>query len=128
MQNENYSAGSLGETSVVAGQAKDLARSGAEQVKQIGRTTKERALREIDSRRQIVASEVEKLAGTLEKQSSGSEAAPVLDFVASGARRLATGLKENTAEQLLQAISRNPVAILGGTFALGFFVTRLFKA
>lgn len=128
MQDRNFSAGSTGETSAAAGQAKDLARTGAEQVKQIGRTTKERALREIDSRRQSFAGEVDKLAGTLEKQSSGSQAAPVLDFIASGARRLATGLKDNTAEQLLQAVSRNPVAILGGTFALGFLVTRLFKA
>lgn len=129
-QNENISAArNGGETSAAAGQAKEIARAGTQQVKEIGQTTKERALREIDSRRESIASEVEKLAGTLENQRGESQAAgPVLELAASTARRLSTALRDNTAEQLLQSASRNPVAILAGTFALGFFATRLFKA
>lgn len=128
-QNENISVGrNGGETSAVAGQAKEIARAGTEQVMQIGQTAKDRALREIDSRRKGFASEVEKLAGTLESQRVGSEAGPILDFAASAARRLSGALRDNSAEQLLQSASRNPVAILAGTFALGFFATRLFKA
>lgn len=129
-QNEIFSQGTTGQQgSAVAGQAKELARTGTEQVKQLGQTTKDRALREIDSRRESFAGEFEKLAGTLEDQRGQSEAAgPVLDLAASAARRLSTALRDNSAEQLLQSVGRNPVAILGGTFALGFLVTRLFKA
>lgn len=130
MQNENFRAVQPGKDgSAAAGQAKELARTGTEQVKELGKTAKERTLREIDSRREGVAAEIEKLAGTLEAQSGGSQTmGPVVEYAASAARRLSTALKDNSAEQLLQAVTRNPVAILGGTFALGFFVTRLFKA
>ena len=128
-QNTNDLAGRIGDqASTAAGQAKELARVGTQQVKEITQTTRERALREIDSRRKSFAGEVEKLAGTLESQSGGSQAGPVLDLAASAARKLSTALKDNTAEQLLQSAARSPVAILAGTFALGFFVTRLFKA
>ena len=128
-QNQNLGPGNGAESSAVAGQAKELARAGTEQVKQISRTTRERALREIDSRREGFAGEIEKLADTLEDQSRGSQAAgPVLDVVASTARKLSSALRDNSAEDLLRAVSRNPMAVLGGTFALGFLVTRLFKA
>ena len=130
MQNENSrTVRPGGEGSAAAGQAKELARTGTEQAKEIGKTAKERALREIDSRRESFASEIEKLAGTLETQGGGKQAmGPVMEYAASAARRFSTVLKNNSAEQLLQTAARNPVAILGGTFALGFFVTRLFKA
>ena len=130
MQNENFRAERLGDGgSSATGQAKALARTGTEQAKEIGKTARERALREIDSRRENFAGEIEKLAGTLETQGSGNQAVgPVMEYAASAARRLSTALKDNSAEQLLQSVARNPVAILGGTFALGFFVTRLFRA
>ncbi len=125
----NDLAGRIGDqASTAAGQAKELARVGTQQVKEITQTTRERALREIDSRRESIASEVEKLAGTLENQRGGGQAGPVIDLAASAARKLSTALKDNTAEQLLRSATRNPVAVLAGTFALGFFVTRLFKA
>ena len=128
-QNENFPAAGIGEqSSAVTAQAKDLARTGAEQAKQISQTAKERAFREIDSRREVFASEIDKIAGTLEQQGVGSQAGPVIDYAASAARRLSNALRDNSAEQLLRTISRNPVAVLGGTFALGFIVTRLFKA
>ncbi|MFN2548713.1 MAG: hypothetical protein ABR567_14905 [Myxococcales bacterium] len=118
-----------GDGSAVADQARELARAGTEQVKQIGQTAKDRAFREIDAKRERFASEVEKLAGTLESQRDGSEAAgPILDLAASAARRLSTALKDRSAEELLQGVAKNPVAILAGAFALGFVATRLFKA
>ena len=129
MQNENLRAVQPGGDSSAAGQARELARTGTEQAKEIGKTARERALREIDSRRETFAAEIEQLAGTLESQGGGNQAVgPVIEYAASAARRFSTALKDNSAEQLLQAVARNPVAILGGTFALGFFVTRLFKA
>ena len=116
------------EGSLVAGQAKELARTSTKQAKEIGQTTKERALREIDTRRQRFASEVEELAGTLESHRGQSEAAgPVLDLAATAARRLSTALRDRSAEELFQGVARNPVAILAGSFALGFLATRLFK-
>ncbi|MCA1826485.1 MAG: hypothetical protein LC689_06040 [Myxococcales bacterium] len=118
-----------GDGSAVADQARELARAGTEQVKQIGQTAKDRAFREIDAKRERFASEVEKLAGTLESQRDGSEGAgPILDLAASAARRLSTALKDRSAEELLQGVAKNPVAILAGAFALGFVATRLFKA
>lgn len=116
-------------SSAVAGQAKEIARTSTRQVKQIGEEARGRALREINTRRQGFASEVEKLAGTLESQSAKSEGAgPILDLAATAARRLSATLNDHSAEELLRTVSRNPVAILAGTFALGFFATRLFKA
>lgn len=128
--NESISGARIAsQPSTVAGQAKEIAMAGSQQVKEIGQTTKERAFREIDSRRESIAKEVEKLAGTLETQRSESQSAgPVLDLAATAARRLSTALRENSAEALLQGATRNPVAVLAGTFALGFFVTRLCKA
>ena len=129
MQNENFRTLQPAKDGSAAGQAKELARTGGEQVKEIGKTAKERALREIDSRREGVAGEIEKLATTLETQGEGKQAiGPVMEYAASAARRVSTALKDNSAEQLLQTVARNPVAILGATFALGFVVTRLFKA
>jgi hypothetical protein len=116
-------------TSAVAEQAKELARSSTEQVKEIGQTTKERALREIDTKRVRLADEVEKLAGVLERHSNESESAvPILDVAATAARRLSTVMKDRSSQELLQGVARNPVAILAGCFALGFLTVRLFKA
>ena len=112
-----------------AGQARDLARTSTQQVKELSQTTKQRALREIDGKRHTLAGEVEKLASALEGQGGDSEiAGPALQFAASGARRFASALRENTAEQLLQSATRNPTAVLAGTFAIGFLATRLFRA
>jgi hypothetical protein len=116
-------------TSVVTEQAKEIARAGTEQVKEIGQTTKERALREIDTRRMRIAGEVEKLAGTLERHGSESETAmPIFDLAATAARTLSGAMRDRSTEELLQRVARNPMAILAGSFALGFFTIRLFRA
>jgi hypothetical protein len=127
-QNENYGAGGFGTDGSAAGNAKEIARAGTQQVKELGQTTKERAFREIDTKRESFASEVEKLAGTLENQRGESEVAgPVLQLAASAARRLSTMMRDHSAEELLQQVMRNPTAVLAGTFALGFVATRILK-
>jgi len=112
----------------VAGQAKEMARTGTEQMKELGSSAKERARREIDSRRERLASEVEKLAGVLENQRGESEVAgPLIDVASSAARRLSSTLRERSADDLLRGLARSPGAILAGSFAIGFLATRLFK-
>ena len=114
--------------SPVADQAKEVARASTEQVKELGQTARERARREIDARRERFAGEVEKLAGVLEKEGNDSEVAgPVMGLAASAARRLSTTLRDRSAEELFRSVSRNPAAILAGSFALGFLAIRLFK-
>lgn len=116
-------------SSPVADQAREVARAGTEQVKEITQSAKERAKREIESRRERIASEVDKLAGALEKQGGDSEVAgPIIDLAASAARKLSTTLHDHSAEDLFQGVARSPVAILAGSFALGFLAVRLFKA
>jgi hypothetical protein len=126
---ESMTGGSrAGTASPVADQAKQLARAGTEQVKELSGTAMERARREIDSRRERIAGEVAKLADVLEKQGSESEAAgPVMGLVASGVRRLSTTLRERSAEDLLRGIARSPTTVLAGSFAIGFLAFRLFK-
>ena len=125
MQSENVGAGS----SPVAGQARELARTGTQQVRQMGQTAKERTLRALNDRRQSFAGEVEKIASTLEQQGGQAQGAgPVLDLAASAVRRFSTALRDHSAEELFDGVRRNPVAVLAGTFALGFFATRLFRA
>jgi len=117
-----------GGASPVADQAKQLARVGTEQVKELGGTAMDRVRREIDSRREGIAGEVEKIAEMLEKQGSESEVTgPVVGWAASGARRLSTTLRERSAEELLRGITRNPATVLAGSFAIGFLAFRLFK-
>ena len=128
MQESMTGAPRPGTASPVTDQAKQLARAGTEQVKELGGTAMERARREVDSRRERIAGEVGKLADMLEKQGSESEAAgPVLGLVASGARRLSTTLRDRSAEELLRGIARSPTMVLAGSFAIGFFAFRLFK-
>jgi hypothetical protein len=116
-------------TSPVADQAKEVARAGTEKVKEISQTAKDRAKREIENRRERFAGEVEKLAGALENQGSESEVAgPIIDLAASGARRLSTALRDHSAEDLFQSVTRSPAAVLAGSFALGFLAVRLLKA
>jgi hypothetical protein len=115
--------------SPVTQQAKELARAGSEQVKEITQSTKERALRELDTKRMSFADDVEKLAGVLERHGSESNTAkPVLDIASTAARRLSTAMKDRSTEELWRGITRNPMAVLAGTFALGFLTVRLFKA
>ena len=124
-QSPNFSANS----SAVADQAKKIAETSSQQVKEIGGTAKERAMREIDGRREQLAGQVERLAGALEQQRAGSEGPmPILDLAADGARRLSEALRNRSAQELLQGVARNPVAVLAGSFALGFLTVRLFKA
>lgn len=112
-----------------AGQARDIARTSTQQVKELSQTTKQRALREMDGKRHVLAGEVEKLASALEGQGGESEiAGPALQYAATGAKRFASALREHTAEELLQSATRNPAAVLAGTFAIGFLATRLFRA
>lgn len=127
-QNENFAGGYGSGASPVAGQAKEIARTGTQQVKELGQSARERAMREANSRRESFAGEIDKLAGTLDKQRGQSEGAgPVLDFAANGARRLSAMLRDHTAEELLERTRHSPVALLAGTFALGFFAARLFR-
>lgn len=116
-------------SSPVADQAREVARAGTEQVKEITHSAKERAMREVEARRERIASEVDKLAGALEKQGGESEVAgPVIDLAASAARKLSNTLRDRSAEDLFRGISHSPVAVLAGSFALGFLAVRLFKA
>jgi hypothetical protein len=116
-------------SSPVADQAREVARAGTEHVKEIGQTVKDRARREIEAKREGIAGEVEKLAGALERQGGESEVAgPIIDLAATAARRLSATLRERSAEDLFQGITRSPVAVLAGSFALGFLAVRLFKA
>jgi hypothetical protein len=113
----------------VAGQAREIARAGTQQVREMGQSARERTLHELNQRRQSFAGEVEKLADTLEQQRGQSQGAgPVLDFAASAARRFSTALRDRSAEELFDGVRRNPMAVLAGTFALGFFATRLFRS
>jgi hypothetical protein len=117
------------DTSPVTQQAKELARTGSEQVKEITQSTRQRALRELDTKRMSFADEVEKLAGVLERHGNESDkTTPVLDIAASAARRLSTAMKDRSTEELLRGVTRNPMAVLAGSFALGFLTVRLFKA
>ena len=129
MQQQDPIAASGMTSSPAAGQIKEVAKAGAEQVKDLGQSARERARREIDARREGIAGEVEKLASALEKQGSESEVAgPVIDLAASAARRLSSTLRQRSAEDLLQSVTRSPVAMLAGSVALGFLAVRLFKA
>ena len=124
-ERENMPSGA----SPVAGQAREIARAGTRQVREMGQSARERTLHELNDRRQRFAGEVEKLANTLEQQRSQSDGAgPVLDFAASTVRRFSTSLRDHSAEELFEGVRRNPVAVLAGTFALGFFATRLFRS
>ncbi len=117
------------EASPVATQTKEMARAGTEQVKQLGQSVKERALKELDTQRERFAGEVEKLAGSLEKQRGESEAlSPILDLAATATRKLSATLSDRSAEDLFRGITRSPVGVLAGSFALGFLALRLFKA
>lgn len=131
MQQQDSMAGSMtgSASSPAADQVREVARTGAAQVKDIGQTAKERARREIDARREGIAGEVEKLASALEKQGGESETVgPVIELAASAARRLSSTLRERSAEDLLQGVAHSPVAVLAGSVALGFLAVRLFKA
>ena len=116
-------------SSAVADQAKKIAETSSQQVREIGGTAKERALREIDGRREQLASQVERLAGALQRQREESGAPmPIFDLAADGARRLSDALRDRSAQELLQGVARNPAVVLAGSFALGFLTLRLFKA
>ena len=116
-------------TSAVTVQAKEIARAGTEQAKQIGETAKARALREMESKRQKIGSEVEKLADVLEKQETQAEVpSQVVGLAARATRSLATTLQDRSAEEILQSVRRSPVAVLAGSFALGFVAFRLLKS
>ena len=129
MQQQSMGASGQTGSSPVTDQAKELARTSTEQVKEMGQSVKERAKREIDARRERAANDVEKLAGALERQGGESEVAgPFLDYAASAARKLSSTLRDRSAEDLFQGIARNPMAVLAGSFALGFLTIRLFKA
>jgi hypothetical protein len=118
-----------GTSSAVTVQAKELARAGTEQAKQIGETAKARALREMESKREKIAGEVEKLAGVLEKQETeGEVSSPIVGLAARATRSLATTLQDRSAEEILQDVRRSPVAILAGSFAIGFVAFRLLKS
>jgi hypothetical protein len=128
-QQDSIGASGQSGSSPVADQAREVARAGTEQVKEMTHSVKERAMREIEGKRELIASEVDKLAGALEKQGGESEVAgPIIDLAASAARRLSTTLHDRSAEDLFQGIARSPVAVLAGSFALGFLAVRLFKA
>jgi hypothetical protein len=114
-------------TSPVAQEAREVARQGAEQAKAVGQTAKERALYEVNAQRERFAGEMEKLAGAIEEQGEGSPR-PILNLAASAARSLSSTLRNRSAEDLFAGVRRNPAAVLAGSFALGFFAVRLFKA
>jgi hypothetical protein len=118
---------SMAATSPVVQETKEIARQGTEQAKAMGQTAKERALYEVNSQRERFADQIEKLAGAIENQGDGSPT-PILDLAASAARSLSSTLKDRSAEDLFNRATRNPAAVLAGTFALGFFAVRLFKA
>jgi len=129
MQQFGNEGTSAGVSATPAGQARDIARTSTQQVKELSQTAKERALREMDGKRHVLAGEVEKLASALEGQGGESEiAGPALQYAATGAKRFASALREHTAEELFQSATRNPAAVLAGTFAIGFLATRLFRA
>jgi hypothetical protein len=116
-------------TSAVTGQAREIARAGTEQAKQIGETAKARALREMESKRQKFATDVEKLADVLEKQETQREVpSEIVGLAAKATRSLATTLQDHSAEEILQRVRRSPVAVLAGSFALGFVAFRLLKS
>ena len=117
------------DASTVAEQAKDIARMGTKQVKDIAQTAKERALHELDNRRKGIAAEVDKLASVLEKQGGeGGAATPILDAAASAARGLSNTIRTRSSEELFRGLARSPMAVLAGSFALGFLALRLLKA
>jgi hypothetical protein len=115
-------------TSPVAKEAKEIARQGTEQAMAMGQTAKERALYEVNSQRERFAGQIEKLAGAIEEQGGDEAATPILNLAASAARSLSSTLRNRSAEDLVAGVTRNPVAVLAGSFALGFFAVRLFKA
>ena len=115
--------------SAVTVQAKEIARAGTEQAKQIGETAKARTLREMESKRQEFAGEFEKLADVLEKQETQGEVpSQIVGLAARATRSLATTLHDRSAEEILQGVRRSPVAVLAGSFALGFVAFRLLKS
>ena len=115
-------------TSPVAQEAKEIARQGTEQAKAIGQTARERALYEVNSQRERLAGEMEKIAGAIEGQGGDGAATPLRNLAASAARSVSSTLRNRSAEDLFAGVRRNPAAVLAGSFALGFFAVRLFKA
>jgi hypothetical protein len=125
MQQDYANAAGRQKTSPVSQETKEIARQGTEQAKQIGQTAKDRALYEVNNQRERIADEMEKLAGTIEGQGGGT---PILNLAASAARSFSSTLKDRSAEELFAGVTRNPVTVLAGSFALGFLAVRLFKA
>jgi hypothetical protein len=115
-------------TSPVADEAKEIARQGTEQAKAMSQTARERALYEVNAQRERFAGQMEKLAGAIEEQGGDGAPTPILNLAASAARSLSSTLRDRSAEDLFAGVRRNPAAVLAGSFALGFFAVRLFKA
>jgi hypothetical protein len=124
--NQPNAAGQTIGTSPVAHEAKEIARQGTEQARAMSETAKERAIYEVNNQRERIAGEMEKLAGALEQQGDGSST-PILNLAASATRSLSSTLKRRSAEDLFAGVTRNPTAVLAGSFALGFLAVRLFK-
>jgi hypothetical protein len=127
-QNQPNAAGKTTATSPVVHEAKEIARQGTEQARAMSETAKERALYEVNNQRERIASEMEKLAGALERQGGDGSATPILNLAASATRSLSSTLKRRSAEDLFAGVTRNPTAVLAGSFALGYLAVRLFKA
>lgn len=116
-----------GPSSRVADETKELARQGTEQVKAVSQTARQRALYEVNHGRERLADDIHQLASTLEGHADGG-ASQVAKLAASAAHSLSSTLRNRSAEDLLGAATRNPVAVLAGAFAVGFLSVRLFRA
>lgn len=125
--NTNRERQPAGADSSVADGAKQIAKQGTEQVKAVGETARQRALYEVNSQRERIAEQIEKVAESLRHEQDGGQM-PVLNLAASAAHSLSSTLRNRSAEDLFGAVTRNPVAVLAGAFALGFLSVRLFKA
>lgn len=80
-------------------------------------------VRELDSRRETIAQGLRDIAERI----SDTEENPVAGIVAQVANKASDRLEEHSADDVIQMLRSNPVALLAGCFAVGFLGSRLVK-
>ncbi|WP_373047239.1 hypothetical protein [Vulgatibacter sp.] len=122
----------------VSGKAHDYAAQGKEQARKLGGVARERAIKSADSRKSLVASELDNFAGTLEEvsrtlESRGNESQrKLVDRGAKLVRQASHQLRDRPTEDLLdmaqEQLRARPGAAIAGAFALGFLGMRLLRS
>lgn len=121
----------------VSARASDVAQRGKESARRIGSAVRSRAIRQADSRKALLASELENFAGTVDdvgrqladrgRDSQQRYATQAADLM----RKASRGLRQQSSEELWaraeDEMRARPGVMLGAFFALGFLGARLLR-